>query len=381
MKDIKIKSTSKCSAVADDIVIRTTKTTRLLFRPVLVENKSDPECSVKGSFIFQRKGAKDLWGNIQAPPLSAIKKDDIVKLDLHSAEIRILYRELASLYEIYCEAGIPKGKAHFVKATNTLQSLATMTDDELKAVIGGKGKIGARALSRLINWATKEDNFSLMFDRLEELGEAGLTALNSAVGVATLKRALKKWSDNRKNADEEFWQILLSSQVFVLEQLFLVPIVIFGTKAYLGGKSIDNRGGKIVDFLIKNNITDTLAILEIKTPVTKLLGAAYRKGVYNISKDLSGAVQQVLAYRDSLSRERDTLLNRDNLSAEILDPNCIVLIGHAQNELNSSDMKKSFELYRQQLKDVEIVTYDEMFYKTKRLVNVFEQGLDDSLDG
>ena len=381
MKDIKIKSTSKCSAVVDDIVIRTTGTTRLLFRPVLVENRSDPECSVKGSFIFQRKGASDVWENIQAPPLSAIKKDDVAKLDLHSAEIRILYRELESLYELYCKSGIPKGEAHFVKATNTLQSLAAMTDNELKAVIGGKEKIGARALSRLINWATRENNFSLMFDRLEELGEAGLTALNSAVGVATLKRALKQWSDNRNNADEEFWQKLLSSQAFVLEQLFHVPIVIVGTKAYVGGKSIDNKGGKVVDFLVKKNITNTLAIVEIKTPVTKLLGAAYRNDIYNISRDLSGSVQQVLVYRDSLSRERDTLLNKDNLSAEILDPNCIVVIGHATKELNSPEMKKSFELYRQQLKDVEIVTYDEMFYRTKRLVSVFEQGLEDSSDG
>lgn len=329
MKNLKIKSTSKCSALVDDIILRATETTRLVFRPILIENRNDPECSVKGTFIFQRKGVNDTWENIEAPRLSGLKKDDIAKLDLHSTEIRVLHRELSSLYELYCKSGIPKGEAHFVKATNTLQALATMSDDELEAVIGGKEKIGAKALSRIINWATREENFSLMFDRLEELGEAGLTALNSAVGVATLKRALKQWSDNRSNADEEFWQRLLSSQAFVLEQLFHVPIVIVGTKAYVGGKAIDNKGGKVVDFLVKNNITDTLAIIEIKTPVTNLLGAIYRNGVHNISKDLSGAVQQVLAYRDSLSRERDSLLNKGILSAEILDPNCIVIIGHA----------------------------------------------------
>ncbi|MBW2119734.1 MAG: DUF4263 domain-containing protein, partial [Deltaproteobacteria bacterium] len=317
----------------------------------------------------------------EAPPLSALKKDDVAKLDLHSSEIHSLYRELSSLYELYCKIGIPKGEGHFVRATNTLQTLAAMTDSELEAVIGGSEKIGAKAMSRLIDWATKEKNFTLMFDRLEELGEAGLTALNSAVGIATLKRALKQWSDNRTNADEEFWQGLLSSQAFVLEQLFHVPIVIVASKAYVGGKLIDNKGGKIVDFLVKNKITDTLAIIEIKTPVMNLLGAIYRNGIYNISKDLSGAVQQVLTYRDSLSRERDRLLNGDNLRAEVLDPNCIVLIGHARKQLKSSEMKKSFALYRRQLKDVEIVTYDEMFYRTKRLVSVLEQGLAGSSNG
>ena len=157
--------------------------------------------------------------------------------------------------------------------------------------------------------------------------------------------------------------------------------MIVGTKAYVGGKAIDNKGGKVVDFLVKNNITDTLAIIEIKTPVTNLLGAIYRNGVHNTSKDLSGAVQQVLAYRDSLSRERDSLLNKGTLSAEILDPNCIVIIGHARKELVSSEMKKSFELFRQQLKDVEIVTYDEMFYRTSRLVTVLEHGLEESSNG
>ncbi|MBW1706270.1 MAG: DUF4263 domain-containing protein [Deltaproteobacteria bacterium] len=381
MKNLKVKSTSRSSALVDDVVLRATGTTRLVFRPVLVENPSDPECSVKGAFIFQRKGIKDDWKDIEAPPLSALKKDDVAKLDLHSSEIHSLYRELSSLYELYCKIGIPKGEGHFVRATNTLQTLAAMTDSELEAVIGGSEKIGAKAMSRLIDWATKEKNFTLMFDRLEELGEAGLTALNSAVGIATLKRALKQWSDNRTNADEEFWQGLLSSQAFVLEQLFHVPIVIVASKAYVGGKLIDNKGGKIVDFLVKNKITDTLAIIEIKTPVMNLLGAIYRNGIYNISKDLSGAVQQVLTYRDSLSRERDRLLNGDNLRAEVLDPNCIVLIGHARKQLKSSEMKKSFALYRRQLKDVEIVTYDEMFYRTKRLVSVLEQGLAGSSNG
>lgn len=377
----RIRSTSRSTAEVEELVLRSTGTTRLIFRPMLVDNKNDPASSVKGVFIFQKKGRNDTWENVESPPLSALKKDDIAKLDLHSAEVKTLFDELASLYSLYDQSGIPRGERHFVEATSTLRDLAAMSDDDLVSVIGDRGGIGAEALSRLIRWATAEKNFSLLFDRLEELGEAGLSTLNSAVGIAAMKRALLSWSENRTNSDEEFWQSLLAQQAYVLEQLFHVPIVIVGSKAFVGGKAIDNTGGKLIDFLVKNEITQSLALIEIKTPTTKLLASEYRSGIYNVSNDLAGSVQQILAYKDELSRSRDSLLRSGESHGHVLDPTCIVLIGHAERELDAPEKKRAFELFRQQLKDVQIVTYDEMFHRTKRLVTVLERGIDSQVEG
>lgn len=56
MTDLTVKSTSRISAECSDYVLRETATTRLVFRPLLVQNEKAPNASVKGSFIFQRKG-------------------------------------------------------------------------------------------------------------------------------------------------------------------------------------------------------------------------------------------------------------------------------------------------------------------------------------
>ncbi|MFN2576412.1 MAG: hypothetical protein ABR607_01845 [Pyrinomonadaceae bacterium] len=59
---------------------------------------------------------------------------------------------------------------------------------------------------------------------------------------------------------------------FVLEQVFSWPCSIVKDKAYVGGKNVTNTGGKIVDFLLKNRLTQNAALIEIKTPTTRFSG-------------------------------------------------------------------------------------------------------------
>ena len=56
------------------------------------------------------------------------------------------------------------------------------------------------------------------------------------------------------------------------------------SKCYVGGKAVNNQGGNVVDFLIQRN--GDVTRIEIKTPMTDLLGGEYRKGVYPPSRDL-----------------------------------------------------------------------------------------------
>ena len=375
MESRTVKSTSRSSATTDDIVLRETGVTRLVFRPMLVDNKKDPSASVKGTFVFQKKGFNDNWEEIPVPSLSSLKKGDEVKLPLSSEELRTLFTEVSALYQLFESEGIPLGQTRFVKANETVQALAQMTDEEITTVMSGQESLGASAVARLIGWASDADNFSLMFDRLQRIGEGDLLKLNTALGIANIKRALKIWFDNRRNDDEEFWHTILAEQSFVLEQIFHVPIVVIKSKAYVGGKSVLNRGGKIVDFLVKNSVTSSVGLVEIKTPMTPLLGGEYRTGIYNVSSDLTGAVQQALCYRDSISRERTSLLREFPQSAEVFDPLCIVLIGNVRRELaDDKEKQQAFELYRRQLSSIEIVTYDEMYDKMRRLVSVLESG-------
>lgn len=40
----------------------------------------------------------------------------------------------------------------------------------------------------------------------------------------------------------------------------------------MGGKTVFNTGGKIVDYLVKNRITSSVALVEIKTPARRCWG-------------------------------------------------------------------------------------------------------------
>lgn len=196
--------------------------------------------------------------------------------------------------------------------------------------------------------------------------------LNALVGVDRLKQILKVWKTNQNNSSESFWQNLLSENSLVLSQIFSTPVTILFSEAYVGGKGIENTGGSVIDFLFVNKLTRNTSLIEIKTPTSRLLGSEYRKGIYNPSNDLLGAVTQISTSRDSLIKEYDRLVNQSKSHFEVFNPLCIVISGHAANELGDDDKKRSFELYRADHRNVQIVTYDEVFEKIKTLVEILE---------
>jgi hypothetical protein len=342
---------------------------------MLVQNDADAAASVKGTFIYQRKTKSQTWEDMPAASLGTLKASDEYRLELHSSEVLTLFTELTGLYELHRNAGIPIGKTKYIRANQTLESLSKMTDDEFSGVLSGTESLGVSGIARLIQWASSADNFRLLFDRLQALEPNSLRNLNAALGITELKKALITWRKNRDTGDEAVWQSLLSSQTFVLEQIFSVPIVVIQEKAYVGGKSISNTGGHIVDFLFKNAVSRGVGLVEIKTPKTLMLGAEYRAGVYNISTELTGAIQQILTYRQSLVDERDTLL-RHQPGLESFNPRCVVLIGHLRHELDTKTKRQAFELFRGQQSDVEIITFDEMYERTERLIDVLEGNTD-----
>jgi hypothetical protein len=208
---------------------------------------------------------------------------------------------------------------------------------------------------------------------LVTLGPDSLRKLNTAVGVQTLKSAYDLWNKHKRNPAEEFWQQTLTENSFVLEYVFSWPCTIVKGKAYVGGKNISNTEGKIVDFLVKNRITENAALIEIKTPQTPLLGRQYRQGVMNVSEDLSGSILQALDYKRSLDQHYHSLTQGQQDLFSVFDPKAVVLIGNAREGLVGMDRRKSFELFRNQMSNVNVITFDELFEKTAQLINTLEQ--------
>ena len=189
-----------------------------------------------------------------------------------------------------------------------------------------------------------------------------------------MKDALEYWKKNQENSSEEFWQTALKDRTYVLSQVFAYPVVVIGSKAYVGGKLLSNKGGKEVDFLASTESTDAAILIEIKTPQTRLLGPVYRDGVFPWSRDLSGAVAQALRYRQSFMRQFDSIGANSSPRLTLGEPRCIVIAGRS-SELANQDMKESFELQRERTHGVTILTFDELFLRLQRLVALLEQPL------
>jgi Domain of unknown function (DUF4263) len=190
------------------------------------------------------------------------------------------------------------------------------------------------------------------------------------VGADQIGEALELWEQNKDNADEDFWQRELTARPFLLNQLLGASVVIHKDKAYVGGKGVSDIGGKYADFLLSHEILDNVTLVEIKTPETQLLQSwPYRMGVYGASSHLSGGLTQLSVQRHKLITSYPTL-KLEEPSLTVLNPRCVLLSGSVERELDAADKRESFELFRNGLRDVDVVTYDELFARARALREV-----------
>ena len=372
MEEITIKSTSRFTVEATDIGLRETETTRLIFRPVIIENPNNTNACLKGSFLFQRKSKNEQWEDFETISLASLKMGEGYKLGLDSAELLKFMKEIVPLYKLHREGGVIRGQTKYVRATPQLELLANLTESEISNYLDANTSIGTSLLTKLLNWAANLDDPTPLINHLVALNPTSLCKLNAAIGLQSLKKALSIWESNADNLSEEFWQKSLTEHSFVLEQVFSWPVSIAKGKAYLSCKSYLNTGGNIVDFLMRNRLTQCAALIEIKTPSTLLLGAVYRGSVYNTSNELSGSIMQILNYKHSLQENFTSLTNGQDDLFDSFNPQCAVIIGNAGVELNNKSKTKSFELFRHQFPGLVVITFDELFNKTKQLINLLE---------
>lgn len=368
--------TSPDTAEAEAIVLRETATTRLVFKSTLVNNARDAAAPVQGTFCFQRKSPKGKWEDHNEVPLSRLRADEWLRLELGAGEVHQLLGHVAGLYRQYQKDGLPRGKTHFLRIGTDEDGARDLLRADLGRLLDTINRTGVDVATRVLEWMAEAENAPGILNQLQRLRLESLQQINSLIGITNLKALHQLWRDNQENADEEFWQQTLQRHAFTLTQVFAFPVVLFRGKAYVGGKGLENIGGNIADFLAANRLTGNAVLIEIKTPVTNLLGKEYRTGgggIYGASDELSGAIAQVLAYRHSLQRESDAIGRDYRDRVEAFSPQCLVVAGHAGRELTDPARRRSFELLRDSIKSgVALLTYDELFEKVQALLETLE---------
>ena len=334
-----------------DIVLRETGITRLIFRPEIVENPNNKAACVKGTFIFQKKNLKDAWESCKDFPLSKLKSSEWIKLELKSAEVLLLLNKLKEMQGVFQKYGIVLGETEF--------------------------RITRGNAENILSQLSKLDNKELIWQALQDFKFEDLQNLNYIVGIGRFKAAIKFWDANKSNDKEELWQKFLKNNSWVISQVFSYPAVLFQDKAYVGGKCLANEGGNVVDFIYQNHLTKNIALVEIKTPLQKLLGSVYRGSsqknqVYSISSELAGAASQILNYKDTLQKEFYKLVS-DEKDCDLFNPKGILIIGNLEAENFDKSQMRSFELFRNNSKDIEVITFDELFGKIKLLLELLDK--------
>lgn len=194
-----------------------------------------------------------------------------------------------------------------------------------------------------------------------------LTKLKNDIELVSLERLITSYEELlTKKTREEIWQGLFNENPFILSLAFGYPAIKISDQASVGGKRLSGDGEKITDYLIKNGVTNNLALIEIKKPSSTLLNkTAYRGSVYCASTDLTGSVTQVLDQCYQLQQNIATIKNNNRIyDIESYAVHCILIIGTMPSE---EDERKSFEIYRRNSKNVQIITFDELLLKLKQL--------------
>jgi hypothetical protein len=357
MESLHVKSTSRQHAACSDIIVRSGDTVRLVFRPEIVDNPKNPLASIRGTFVYQRKGKKDDWEDETKKSLSSLRKGEGFQLELHASELRPLLRELGALYRLHRREGVPQGRQEFVRLEQNLAQLLLLSEADLQAFLDTHAGDAVLTLHKVLRWLSSSTALADFI--AADTGQINL--LNALVGIASLRAILRVWEENKENNDEEFWQRTIAQHAFVFSVLFAYPVVIVKGKAYIGGKRLDNLHGHLVDFLARAESSGNALLVEIKTPATQLLGKEYRDGVHPPSRDFGGAVAQILEYRESLMQESHTLNQGESTPLLSTEPRCLVLIGNAAAQLTSEATRRSFERFRERLQGVTVLTFDELF--------------------
>jgi hypothetical protein len=227
-----------------------------------------------------------------------------------------------------------------------------------------KASNGAAAV-RAVRLASKE---------LAEQQPSELYSLTRTVEAVTLERLIEKFAIKLDEGHtESHWQKFLVENPFILRMGFGLPIAVFGEQVSVGGTGFQNSGGKLADFVIQTGLQGNLGVIEIKKPATLLVEAKpYRGKVHAPSKELAGAVNQVLDQRYRLQQEITQKKESDNVrDVYAYSVGCLVIAGRNPDIV---EHKKSFELFRTGQRDVTIVTFDELLAKLRALYEFLSKG-------
>lgn len=357
------RSTSDKTARVEDIWLNPPRDpdavhTRRVLRVELVDNVHSDVARVKACVVHQKRhSAKEPWRDADAFSLAQLKAGQEVRLQLGARETHHLWKELERLHQL-AAGGVPQGDRRFV-----------VVDEDDAVIARGSTR---QVLQQLVD-SGDEDLWSTLAELQPNLFKAlALTKLHEV-----RERAVAAFADHlaADDWDEGGWQRFFEENTWIfgygLSYRFLGTIE---SQPVYGGTLVTGSGGQRGDFLLASEAQRRFTVVvEIKKPSCLLVAERmYRNQVHLLGGELVGGVSQVQANcrtweikgaQDEGNREH---LEQDLATYTVL-PKGYLIIGHTR-QLDRVAKRTTFELFRRNLQNPEVITYDELLARAQHLL-------------
>ena len=339
MAEIKATPESYVTSKLSPIVLSESQHVQISFEGRQVDNRADRKRNIKGKLIVRKKAKKDCFSDQTKFSKKDISIHDLVEIDLDTSETYELGKGLYQYFRLFSG-----------KLTNPYEEVTYVEKDE--------------QMERLKTLLENNESLLSLLDQMDT------NTLNAALNINNLKRIQDTMKSNLRNDQETaFWQPFFEKNAWILSQLFHAPVMFFEGKRYVGGKGLDNHGGQYTDFIYKNDITDNVALIEIKSPQKPIFDAKYRQS-FRLSTELTGCISQLLLQKDELNKGYSDLLRKTDEFFQVNNISCILVYGTI-NDLSKAE-KEAFENFRNELRSIHIIGFDELLARVSNLLKLFE---------
>ena len=194
-----------------------------------------------------------------------------------------------------------------------------------------------------------------------------------------------------ENSDESMWQNFFENNIWIfgygLNFVFNSPLQGRKLEQVVRGADIKSAGKRADGVLKTRGIISSLCLVEIKTHSTCLLkdvNNSYRRDCWQVSNELSGAIAQVQKTVQKTVENIGTELKRyyDNgdPTGEIVfayEPKSYLIVGSlAEFDTDAGvnvEKYSSFELFRKNIFNPDIITFDELYERARYIVQNNEE--------
>ncbi len=367
---LNIETVARDVEVVPALVLSENETFRKMFIGKKVEIEGNPY--IRGEIVVQRKSINDEWQSCNELKLINLKNGDWIPLELKSKELGLLIQYASELKESYgIEGEWPFRNRYIVFGLDEI-----LTDNEInefKRIINNNPELIRNFISlsgsgvdinNIANFLANS-SVEVIQEIINSSSEELLEKINIASRIKLLDLSNLTDLVNDPNTSEQQFQDYFERSPSILSAIIPDLIYFINDRPYCGGQDVNGRNGVYGDFLFSQG-KHNLAFIEIKKASTLLLSSAhYRNGIYKISDELANCVVQVK------NQQYTFLQNRMDMEMEqkLIYGNCYVIIGDSR-ELDSTEKKKTFELFRNSFADIIIFTYDEIIEKVNMIKNV-----------